>query len=156
MCQRIKLDFPSLLTAGNSATGLDEWERAWEGGVWRWGELLSMSRLHAQGSSLSRASTLFKAHGISDPQFPSAQNSAHDSIITFPTGLIGNQVKSQALEIVMNANMRFMIKNMIMIRLEKGQRQVRYTSSSLSLICSLTSFNNHVYLCYLLLFVSYW
>lgn len=54
-----------------------------------------MSRLHVQGSSPSRASTLFKAHGISDPQFPSAQNTAHDSIITFPTGLIGNQVKSQ-------------------------------------------------------------
>lgn len=41
--------------------------------------------------------------------------------------------------------MKFMIENVIMIILERGQRQVRYPSSSLTFIHSLTSFNNHVF-----------
>ena len=58
------------------------------GGVDESQDLFSISKFHALGSSLSRDPTLFKALGISDPQSPSPQNRAHDSIITFSTGLM--------------------------------------------------------------------
>ena len=41
--------------------------------------------------------------------------------------------------------MKFMIENMIMTRSGRGQKQVKHPSSSLSFICSLTSFNNPMF-----------
>lgn len=84
---KIELSLP--LVVGN-------WVRVSEslGGWGRSQDLLSMFRLHVQGSSFSRGSTLFKVQDVTDHQFPFPQNEAYHFIITSSAGLMWDQMKS--------------------------------------------------------------
>lgn len=89
------------------------------------------------------------------------ENRALDSIITFSTGLMWSRIKSQMCIGNCDASMKVMIENMIMIRLERGQRQIRYPFFSLSFIHSRISFNNHmlkllIFLYFPSFFVFHW
>lgn len=83
----------------------------------RLGDQLSIFRLHAQGSLLSR------------DQSSSPQNRANGSVLPFSTGSMWTQVKSQICVANYNANINFLVENRFIIKLERGQRQVKHSPS---------------------------
>lgn len=83
----------------------------------RLGDQLSIFRLHAQGSLLSRISLLLHKIG---------QNG---SVLPFSTGSMWTQVKSQICVANYTANINFLVENRFIIKLERGQRQVKHSPS---------------------------
>lgn len=96
--------------------------RGWEPGrlgdrLGRLGDQLSIFRLHAQGSLLSR------------DQSSSPQNRANGSVLPFSTGSMWTQVKSEICVANYTANINFLVENRFIIKLERGQRQVKHSPS---------------------------
>lgn len=96
--------------------------RGWEPGrlgdrLGRLGDQLSIFRLHAQGSLRSR------------DQSSSPQNRANGSVLPFSTGSMWTQVKSEICVANYTANINFLVENRFIIKLERGQRQVKHSPS---------------------------